>query len=167
MDLYILRHGIAQPREISTAMKDGERRLTDEGKRKMRRIAKGMKAMDLTFDLILTSPLRRAKETAQIVAGVLQLQKRLKIFPALAAGEKTRDLVEALEEPLSTSEAVLLVGHEPDLSDLVSRLIAGGTDLSMTLKKGGLCKLALHSVRYGRCAVLEWFLAPAQLARLR
>ena len=167
MDLYILRHGIAEAREASTAMKDSERRLTGEGKRKMLRIAKGMMAMDLTFDAILTSPFRRAKESAEIVAGVLQLQKRLKVFPALAAGEKTRELVEALEEPLSTAEAVLLVGHEPDLSNLLSRLVTGGPDMSMTLKKGGLCKLALNSVRYGRCAALEWLLAPAQLARLR
>ena len=148
-------------------MKDSERSLTEEGKRKMRRIAKGMKATGLSFDVILTSPFRRAKQTAEIVAGVLQLQKRLKVFPALAAGEKTRELVEALEEPLSTSEVVLLVGHEPDLSDLISRLVTGGPDMSLTLKKGGLCKLMLNSIRYGRCAALEWLLAPGQLARLR
>lgn len=167
MDLYILRHGIAEPREASTSMKDNERALTSEGERKMRRIAKGIKTMELSFDVILTSPFRRAKQTAEIVAGVLQLRKQLRILPALAAGEKTKDLVAALEDPLSTFEAVLLVGHEPDLSSLISRLVVGGPDMIMSLKKGGLCKLTLSSVRYGRCAVLEWLLAPSQLARIR
>ena len=67
MDLYILRHGIAEPSEASSVKDDSERALTAEGKQKMRRIAKSITALKYSFDVILTSPFRRAKETADIV----------------------------------------------------------------------------------------------------
>ena len=167
MELYILRHASAQPLEASSTSKDSDRALTPEGERKMRRIAKSMEALGLDFDAILTSPFRRAKQTADIVASVLRLKSRMKILPALAAGERTKKLIEALHQPVETFERILIVGHEPDLSSLISHLVTGGPDMVMTLKKAGLCKLTLSSVRYGRCAVLEWLLAPSQLARIR
>ena len=68
MELFILRHGIAELRDASSSMKDSERSLTLEGERKTRRIAKGMEALALSFDVILTSPFRRARQTADIVA---------------------------------------------------------------------------------------------------
>ncbi|MBI2947515.1 MAG: phosphohistidine phosphatase SixA [Verrucomicrobia bacterium] len=167
MELYILRHGIAEPRELSARMDDSERALTREGKQKMRRIAEGMKALEYSFDIILTSPLRRAEQTASIVARVLQSQKRVKILRELAAGHSTKELVEALRQPVNSFERILLVGHEPDLSSLIVRLVTGGSDMVMTLKKGGLCKLTVTSLRQSRCAVLEWSAPPSQLVRIR
>ena len=167
MDLYILRHGIAEPREASGVKDDSDRALTTEGEQKMRRIAKSITALKYSFDVILTSPFRRAKETADIVAGVLQLKKRVKILPALAAGEPTKKLLEALQDHLNTFESVLIVGHEPDLSSLISHLVAGGPRMVINLKKGGLCKLTVSSLRNGRCAVLEWLVPPSQLTRIR
>jgi len=167
MELYILRHGIAKARELSGGKEDGERALTREGKQKMRRIAEGMKALDYSFDLILTSPLRRAEQTAAIVARVLCLKKRVKILPELEAGSRTKELIEALRQAASSFERVLLVGHEPDLSRLIVRLVTGGSDMAMTLKKGGLCKLTLTTLRQDQCAVLEWSAPPSQLARIR
>ncbi|MBI4658690.1 MAG: phosphohistidine phosphatase SixA [Verrucomicrobia bacterium] len=167
MELYVLRHGIAQPREALCSMKDSDRALTKEGAQKMRRIAKGMKALGLSFDAILTSPFRRAKQTANIVAETLRLKKRMEIVAALAAGERTKSLIEALENFPKNVERILIVGHEPDLSCLVSRLVTGGPNLAVNFKKGALCKLTLNSIRHGRCAILEWLLAPGQLARIR
>lgn len=167
MELYILRHGIAEPRELAGGKDDGERALTREGERKMRQIAEGMKALDYSFDLILTSPLVRAEQTAAIVASVLRLQKRVRILPELSAGRRTKDLVEALREVATSFEKVLVVGHEPDLSTLIVRLVAGEANMAMTLKKGGLVKLTVTTVRHGRCAVLEWSAPPSQLARIR
>ncbi|MBM3838981.1 MAG: phosphohistidine phosphatase SixA [Verrucomicrobia bacterium] len=167
MELYILRHGIAEPRELAGGKDDGERALTREGERKMRRIAQGMKALEYSFDLILTSPLVRAEQTAGIVASVLRLPKRVRILPELSAGRRTRDLVEALREAATSFERVLVVGHEPDLSSLIVRLVTGGANMSMTLKKGGLVKLIVTTLRPSRCAVLEWSAPPGQLARIR
>jgi len=64
-------------------------------------------------------------------------------------------------EPL---ENLLLVGHEPFLSQLIGMLVAGDASIQVTLRKGGLCKLSIEQLNYGRCARLEWLLTPAQLA---
>lgn len=167
MELYILRHGIAEARENFASKNDNDRPLTPEGARKMRRIAKGMKALGLSFDLILTSPLLRARQTAEIVAPILQLKKRPEVFPPLSAGEETKKLVGALRQRRDSSEKILLVGHEPDLSGLISRLVSGSEDAVINLKKGGLCKMTMTTIRDGRCAILEWLLAPSQLVRIR
>lgn len=167
MELYILRHGIAEPRETSGVRDDSERALTQEGAAKIRRIAEGMKALEYSFDAILTSPFRRARETAEIVASVLRLKECLTILPALAAGEKTKELMQALQRRTDLFERILMVGHEPDLSILIAHLVTGGPDLAVTLKKGALCKLSVTSLRHGRCAVLEWLAPPSQLTRIR
>jgi phosphohistidine phosphatase len=64
-------------------------------------------------------------------------------------------------------QRVLLVGHEPDLSRLVSVLISGGSDGAIELKKGGLCKLTVDRLAFGQCATLNWLLTPKQLRQLR
>ena len=167
MELYILRHGIAEDRENTSAKDDSQRRLTQEGERKMERIAKSICALGLSFDVILTSPFPRAKETADIVARALRSTRRVQILDALAAGASTKQLVKVLREQSDRFESVLIVGHEPDLSSLVSLLVTGGSDMILTLKKGGLCKLTLSTLRYGRCAILEWVVPPSLMTRIR
>ena len=167
MELYILRHGIAEAREDTNAKDDSQRRLTREGERKMERIAKSICALGLSFDVILTSPFPRSKETADIVARALRSTKRVQSLDALAAGESTKQLVKALRERSSGFESVLIVGHEPDLSSFVSLLVTGGSDMILTLKKGGLCKLTLSTLRPGRCAILEWLAPPSLMTRIR
>ena len=165
MDLYILRHAIAEERTASSGA-DSDRCLTPVGAKKMRRIAAGMKASKLGFDLILSSPFVRAKETAQIVADVFDLTKQLEFSPQLAPDGNPADLISELNKEHRGKKSVLLVGHEPYLSRLVSLLISGDTGLLIELKKGGACKLSVEGLRYGRCATLEWLLAPRQLRRL-
>src|SRR5579863_3087078 len=92
MDLYILRHAIAEERNPSG--RDSERRLTEEGREKMRNAAKGMKALELEFDLILSSPYARAKETAEIVAKVFGSDEALRISPTLAADGNPKELLD-------------------------------------------------------------------------
>lgn len=162
-ELFILRHAIAEERSPSLPGGDSQRRLTNEGARKMCRIAKGMKALDLKFDLILSSPYLRAKETAEIVAKAYSKTKLLKLTPLLAPDGNPRDLIEELMRVHPGCKRVLLVGHEPYLSSLVSLLLSGSTSLSITLKKGGLCGLTVSKLHYGRCATLEWLMTPGQL----
>jgi phosphohistidine phosphatase len=166
MELYLLRHAPAEPQSVANARTDHERSLTSDGKRKMRRIAKGMKALDLSFDLILSSPFLRAKQTAQIVAEAFQLTEALELAPALASGQNSRNLIGSLQQRGELLKSALLVGHEPDLSALLSLLISGNPSLSITFKKGGLAKLTIAELRQGRCATLEWLLAPSQLIRI-
>jgi phosphohistidine phosphatase len=167
MELYILRHAIAGVRSASSSGGDSERPLTVEGAEKMGRGARGMKAMELSFDLILSSPYVRAKQTAEIVAKVLGLEKKLEFSPTLAVDGSPKDLIDELKQSYGKRRRVLLVGHEPYLSRLISLLISGSTSLPMNFKKGGLCKLSVDALHYGRCAKLEWLLTPRQTRRIR
>jgi len=159
MDLYILRHGIAAERGDPKYPNDEDRPLTDEGQKKTLKIARRMKELDLTFDLILSSPLARARQTAEIAASVLGCKNKLKFSVHLAPGGSKRELV----REISKRKRALLVGHEPDLSEFMSILLTGKTDLRIDLKKGGLAKLDVPALRYGRCATLEWLASPKLL----
>ncbi|MDB6111567.1 MAG: phosphohistidine phosphatase SixA [Pedosphaera sp.] len=163
MDLFILRHAIAEAKTPTKRKPDSERRLTPEGEKKMCRIAKGMKTAGLEFDLILSSPYVRAKQTAQIVANIFKMQNALELSPQLAPPGNPRKLIDELNVARTRHRSVLLVGHEPYLSRLISLLLSGDTSLMINLKKGGLCKLTAETLKYGRCATLEWLLTPRQL----
>jgi phosphohistidine phosphatase len=166
MNLFILRHGIAVEPGSPGYAKDADRPLTAEGERKTRRIAEAMATMDLSFDLILSSPYRRARQTAEIVAEVRKARKQLEYSEEVTPGGSPRKLIEQLARLEPAPVNVLLVGHEPDLSGLVSLLVSGNNGFNVLLKKGGLCKLSAESLIHGRCAVLEWLLTPKQMARM-
>ena len=163
MKINILRHGIAVMRNDWDVENDSERQLTPKGKRQLRQTAAAMKKMGSRFDLILSSPYLRAKQTAEIVAESLKLKKWIAFSDALAPDGSPEILVKQLNELKPAPENVLLVGHEPYLSRLISRLTTGGTDLTMDFKKGGLCKLETEKLGYDRCAVLAGLLTPKQM----
>lgn len=164
MTLYILRHGIAVEPGTTGYEKDADRPLTPEGERKLGQIAEAMKALELTFDLILSSPYLRARQTAEIVAEAFQARKKLQFSSSLACGGDTKELVSYLNRLRPYPEHVLLVGHEPYLSGLISLLVADNTTSTVVMKKGGLCKLSIESLKHGRCAALAWLLTPKQMA---
>jgi len=161
MELYFLRHGIAVEKGTSGFARDSERPLTDEGIQKMRKIAKAMKELDLSFDLILSSPFIRAKQTAEIVANELDITEVLRFSMNLAVGGDPAMLIKEIKS--DNSQKILLVGHEPYLSNAISMLISGHDDVAILMKKGGLCKLTVDSLRFGKCATLEWLIGPRQI----
>jgi phosphohistidine phosphatase len=165
MNLYLLRHGLAV--EPGTpGFRDADRPLTAEGEQKLRQCAQAMAALELSFDLILSSPYVRARETAEIVAAALGARKKLELEECLTPSGSTRSLVTRLSGLGPKVEEVMLVGHEPYLSGLISLLVWGQNAGLVTMKKGGLCKLAVDSPKHGRCATLEWLLTPKQMARM-
>jgi phosphohistidine phosphatase len=163
MELYILRHGIAVERGTPGYKKDGDRPLTKEGEEKMQEIAEALLGMGLQFDLILSSPYKRAEQTAQIVAR--EFDKRVTFTDFLLPDGNPRELIAEIND--EKPQRVLLVGHEPDLSQFISLLTAGDTDSAIELKKGGLCKLTSDKLTFGQCAILNWLLAPKQLRAMR
>jgi phosphohistidine phosphatase len=163
MELYILRHGIAVERGTPGYKKDSDRPLTPEGEEKMRQIADAMRGMDLKFDLILSSPYARAEQTAKIVAG--ELDEDVSYSDYLVPGGNALELIGEIND--ERPQRVLLVGHEPDLSSLISVLVTGGSDAGIELKKGGLCRLTAEKLVFGKCARLNWLLTPKQLRELR
>jgi phosphohistidine phosphatase len=164
MNLYVLRHGIAVEPGTPGYERDADRPLTPEGERKLRQIAEAMEALELSFDLILSSPYLRALQTAEIVAKALKGRKKVELSESLTPGGSTRKLVELLNRVQPSPESVLLVGHEPYLSGLISLLVSGDAGFAVVMKKGGLCKLSTESLKPGRCAALEWLLTPKQMA---
>ena len=163
MKLFLLRHGLAVERGTRGFEDDAARPLTPKGRRQTRKTVAAMKKLERDFDLVLSSPLLRAKQTAEIVAGGLKLKKQFKFSNALAPGGEPKNLLRQLGRLKPPPEKLLLVGHEPDLSRLVSLLVTGGKQLQLDFKKGGLCQLDVEKLRAGKCATLAWLLTPKQM----
>ena len=167
MYLYIVRHAIAVEAGTPGYEDDSQRILTDKGRKKMIKIAQGLKELEENLDLILTSPYQRATQTATILRKAFNLKKnQLVETEHLTPMGYADKLIQEINEKYGELERIALVGHEPSLSNLVSVLVAGEPDLSLTLKKGGVCRLSIGSLQYGRCATLDWLLSPLQLVEL-
>ena len=133
----------------------------------MQKISHGLKELEAQLDLILTSPYVRAIETAKILRKVFDLKKDVVVETEHLAPVGYGDqLVKLINEKYVDVENIALVGHEPSLSNLASVLVSGDPTVSLTLKKGGVCRLSVDTLQYGRCAALDWLLSPAQLAEL-
>ena len=167
MKLYILRHGEAADHNDPRFENDADRPLTVRGAQRTKLLAHALRQWGITFDVILSSPLVRARETAEIVARGLRLQGRLEFSEQLAPAGDVEKLVSHLNALRPAPERVLLVGHEPYLSNLISLLCAGGPNLSLTLKKGGLCRMQVGQLHAARCAHLEWLIPPRLLGSKR
>jgi len=163
MNLYLLRHGIAVEPGTAGYESDSERPLTAKGKDRLRAAARAMEELELSFDLILSSPFLRAKQTAEIIAKDLKLRKKLGFSDDLTPAGNPHLLIRRLNQIRPEPKNVLLVGHEPYLGKLIALLAAGHTSLEIDFKKGGLCKLESDFLLYGRCAKLVWLLTPRQM----
>ncbi len=161
MEIYILRHGIAVDRGTPGFKKDADRSLTKDGEEKTHQVAEAMLAMELKFDLILSSPYVRAAQTANIVAS--ELDEEVTFTDFLLPDANPLELIREVNHTKPQS----VVGHEPDLSRLISLLVSGGSEAAIELKKGGLCKLTTEKLTFGQCATLHWLLTPKQLRSLR
>jgi phosphohistidine phosphatase len=163
MKLLLLRHGIAVEFGTPGYERDSERPLTPEGRRKTRAVARALAALGVSPDVILASPLVRAHQTAEIVAGAMKLNKRLHICEQLASGGDAKRLIAEINRHHASAELVMLVGHEPDLSSLTSLLLTGSASgAAMEFKKGGVCLLEADELQASKCARLLW-LAPPKL----
>jgi phosphohistidine phosphatase len=176
MRLYFLRHGLAENRGVWSGA-DEDRPLTNGGEVQMRAEARGMRRLKLGVDRVLSSPLIRAQQTADIVA------QRLKVevlgAPELSPGCSLPRLALALATyaPVhpDLASGILVVGHEPDFSTLVAELISSSGQSSIDFKKGALCRVDLDVAQDGfgwdaehlrGAGTLAWLLTPKQMARI-
>jgi phosphohistidine phosphatase len=162
MELYFLRHGKAEDIGQGSACDDFSRPLTAAGVVEMEAEAKAFETLGIELDLVVTSPLVRAKMTAQIVATRMGLKKELVETELLAPGCDLKRLRKLLGS-YDSHEAVMLVGHEPDMSTIVGELVGRA---SIEMKKGGLAFVTIErSVRSG-AGVLQWLVPPKVLVPL-
>jgi phosphohistidine phosphatase len=165
MNLYIIRHAIAVDEGTPEYEEDSQRPLTDKGKKKMRQIAKGLRALGVDFDLILSSPYIRAKETAEILADVFKIKGDTAFSDNLIPMGDPDLLISEMNEKYS-AHSIALVGHEPHLTALIGLLVSENANIDMTLKKGGVCRLAADDLHHTRKATLEWLITPGILVEI-
>ena len=129
----------------------------------MQKAVAAMKKLELSFDLIVSSPFVRARQTAEIVAAGLKLKKRLEFSDGLTPDGDFEALIRELNALKPAPKELLLVGHEPHLSRFIALLCSGNLNATIEMKKGGLCKLESERLVPGHCARLDWLLTPSQL----
>jgi phosphohistidine phosphatase len=162
--LYLLRHAIAEVHAPSG--RDEDRRLTAEGAAKMRRAALGLSRLDVLPAGIWSSPLVRARETAQIVSSALEPNPPLTIYDLLAPGHPSAQVLAGLRPPRG-SRSLMLVGHEPDLGQLASQLLTGSPSAAaFEFKKGAVMAFEVGALPPKAPATLLWFMTPKPLRRL-
>ena len=164
MDLFILRHGKAG--KSSGGPDDASRELTRKGRDEIEGIAQWMKAREFRFNLIASSPLKRALETATIIASALDQEDIVATWDALAPGGETGTVCSAVFQQ-GDDGAVLIVGHEPQLSVLISTIISGDANSSIIISKGGLAKIRNYSFRDRPSGELQWLLTSQQILSMR
>ena len=165
MDLYIVRHAIAVKREASEYEDDSQRPLTDTGRKKMKKIVKGLRELDVRLDKILSSPYVRARDTAQILAEGFKLKDEIAFTDNLIPPGDFDKLIDEIIEKYEVG-SLALVGHEPMLSRFTSFLTADNSEAALVLKKGGVCLLSADDFPHERRAAMQWLLTPAIMVEL-
>jgi phosphohistidine phosphatase len=163
MRLLIIRHAIAEDRDAFAAsgQDDSLRPLTKDGRKKMRVGAAGLRATAPAIDVLATSPLVRAVETADIVAAAFQ-RPATHTVPSLAPDRSPSEFVGWMHS-IEGADVVAAVGHEPHLGHLVSWLVSARKQTFLELKKGGACLLDLGAAPSPGTARLLWVLTAGQL----
>lgn len=162
MDLFILRHGEAGQR-VSTGRGDFQRSLSAAGQKEVSDIAASMKNIKIRFDVVITSPLKRAHQTAAIVAKILKIEKKMQDWVELSPEGNRLDLYNKLSK-FKQQSSVLIVGHEPYLSGMISEIINDGNkDGRIILKKAGLARIRIISSTPKLQGELRWLLTPKLL----
>jgi len=165
-ELYIMRHGLAVSRGSLRFSEDAQRPLVPEGKEKMREVGEGLRRTGLEVDWIVTSPLVRAVETAGIISESLASSAPVDTCEAMRPGGSPEELLAFLTRRPSRTR-VLVVGHEPDLSELATRLIGAGSHANLAFKKGGCCMISFNEFPPKSPGQLVWWLTPRLLRKLR
>lgn len=161
MDCVFVRHGVAVEREEWEG-KDVDRPLTEEGVRRVRQVAAGLRRLAVRPTVIYASPARRAADTAQLLHDLLTKPSRMEFRDELLPEAVPTDLLRLLQSRSSES-CVICVGHEPQLGMAASVLLSGRASESFPLKKAGACLIELSiPVKPGQ-GLLRWWLTPGQL----
>ena len=165
MNLYIVRHAIAVEHGTPGYEDDSQRPLTDNGRKKMKKISRSLDRLGIQLDVILTSPYVRARDTAKILADRFSMTDKIYLSENLIPPGNFEALVFEIHEKYDLAN-VALVGHEPMLSSLISWLTTGETEARIRLKKGGVAFLSSDSLFQDGRAALQWLLTPALMVEI-
>jgi phosphohistidine phosphatase len=162
LELYLIRHGVAAERGKDWP-DDSKRPLTPEGVARLRKEARGLNKIDVTFDQIVTSPLVRTRQTAEVFSEELKSRPPIIVSDALAPAGTPAAVVQEITKHVRKAR-VALVGHEPNLGELAAQLIGARNPLEF--KKGGICRIDFDMLPPKGGGMLRWFLTPKMLRLL-
>jgi phosphohistidine phosphatase len=166
MRLYLFRHGEALAKDDPSVPTDADRPLVAEGVKRTRQAAEGIRSMNIPFDAVFTSPWLRARQTAQAACETLGIAQRLQVMEELA-GDRTIEAVMNALVKYSQLENVMLVGHNPLLSDLAAYLLCHSTSMQIDLKKSGMCAVEVTRIPPRDPGTLLWMMTAKQLRAIR
>ena len=161
-ELYVVRHAIAAERGPDWP-DDDKRPLTEKGIARFREGVAGLIWLDVGLDEIFTSPLVRAKQTADLLAANIPGKPPVKLLPALAPGHGPEEVMAQLAKS-AKRRRVALVGHEPGLGELAAHLLDAKRPLEF--RKGAVCRIDLQGLTGKRPGALTWFVTPKMLRGL-
>jgi phosphohistidine phosphatase len=162
IELYLIRHGIAVERG-ERYPDDRKRPLTAEGIARLKKEAKALDSLGVSFDRILSSPLIRTRQTADVFSNTLRTKPRVALSEALSPAGTPAAVLEELERH-ARNGSIALVGHEPNLGELAAHLI--GARRALPFKKGAICRIDVESLSSPEPGLLRWFMPPRLLRRL-
>lgn len=162
VELYLVRHAIAAERGEDWPH-DDKRPLTARGVARFKESVNGLTRLDVVVDEIFTSPLVRAKQTAELLADGLPGKPSVKVLDALSPGHTPGSVLAQLAKA-ARRRRIALVGHEPGLGELAAHLIGAGR--ALPFKKGGVCLIDVESLTSRRAGALSWFVTPKVLRGL-
>ena len=162
-ELYIIRHGVAEERGDAWP-DDTKRPLSEEGMERLRKAARGLERLGVWIDVILTSPLVRTRQTAEIVASAFDPRPSIITVDSLAPEGTYTSFVADLEKHARKSR-IALVGHEPGIGELAARLI--GSRHSFEFKKGAVCRIDVEEIPPSGPGDLRWMMTPKILASIK
>jgi phosphohistidine phosphatase len=161
-EIYLIRHGLAEERGDAWP-DDAKRPLTGEGKSALRKIARGLARRGVGFDIILTSPFVRARQTAETIATELEHRPPLVSVESLTPSGSFVSVLTDLEKHAKKAR-IALVGHEPSIGELAARL--AGMRRPLEFKKGAICRIDFDVPPPKGGGMLRWFLTPKMLRSL-
>ena len=154
MFVYFVRHASAGEHKSDPA-KDEKRPLDSDGIEQCTTMGRALSALDTHIDLVLSSPLKRAAQTASLIANELAYEERIILTPSLRPDATYAKFTTLLDEH-ARHEAIMVVGHNPNLSEFLGRLIGGGGRAGIDLKKGAVARIEVDRRR----GILHWMLTP-------
>jgi phosphohistidine phosphatase len=166
LELYLVRHAVAAERGPDYP-DDNLRPLTQQGVTKFARAVAGRRAFGVTLDVVLTSPLQRARDTADLLVAGLRPKPKLVVVDALAPDHTLAEVLAAVAKVASTGRGasrLALVGHEPDLGAMAAKLL--GARGTMEFRKGAVCRIDVDRAMPSGPGTLRWFLPPRALRGL-
>jgi len=162
-ELYVIRHGLSEERGEAWP-DDTKRPLTEDGMARLRKAARALGRLDVAVDVVLTSPLVRTRQTAEIVAAAFSPHPALVNVDALAPGGSIAAAIAELEK-YTRKTRIAIVGHEPAIGELAARL--AGVRQPLEFKKGAICRIDVDALPPKGPGILRWFLTPKILRNIR